>query len=414
MARFIGFSFFPIISSHDREKRLLYLIQKQQDRDQYIINQPPISIETSPTAATSDSDTAAQLTKIKIDQSGGTADEYGELIGVVDGTNTGYTVSEGVYSSGSLGAYLQGQLQTKGSGLDVEETDPTIGSLTYTTAPPTGSELTTISEPGNAEYRLHVAATGGTNDSYEVLDGRVNDTNKIYTTPLPYESGTLAVYFNGQLQTQGSSEDYAETTSTTFTMTVAPPTGSELIVTYLALTNRKIESSEDDLVGDIDGANTTFTTTTGYVSGRTLVYLGGQLQTQGDSEDWVETIPNAGTFDFNVAPPTGSIVATDFEIGTTNTMIVNPATGVVTKTASFTPTIKDRVILVDASSNAVKITLPDYIAFVGVIYNIKRIDSSAYAVTVESARNIEGEAAVSLNQYDCVQAVSDGTTFWVI
>ena len=82
MARFIGFSFFPIISSHDREKRLLYLIQKQQDRDQYIVNQPPIAIETSPTAATfSDltdlSDTpvnydghGGSVVKVKLDESG--------------------------------------------------------------------------------------------------------------------------------------------------------------------------------------------------------------------------------------------------------------------------------------------------------------------------------------------------------
>ena len=38
----------------------------------------------------------------------------------------------------------------------------------------------------------------------------------------------------------------------------------------------------------------------GYVSGSLLVYLNGQLQTQGTSEDWDETTPGSGTFDFNI------------------------------------------------------------------------------------------------------------------
>ena len=279
--------------------------------------------------------------------------------------------------------------------------------------------MTTISEPGNAEYRLHVAATGGTNDSYEVLAGDLNGVNKVFTTPLPYESGTLAVYCQGQLQIQGSSEDYEETTSTTFTFTTAPPRLSEIIVTYLSPTNRKIESSADDLTGNIDGSNTTFTVTTGYVSGRTLVYLNGQLQTQGDSEDWVEAVPDAGTFDLNVAPPKGSVVAANFEIGVTNAIIINPIVGIATKTSAYTLTVKDRVILVNATSGAVTITLPVPATFTGTIFNIKKIDSSVNTVTVDSAGGnggglVDGGASITLNQNDCIQAVSDGTNWYVI
>jgi len=41
-----------------------------------------------------------------VDQSGGTSDTYGVLAGTIDGANTTFTVSEGVYSSGSLTVYL--------------------------------------------------------------------------------------------------------------------------------------------------------------------------------------------------------------------------------------------------------------------------------------------------------------------
>jgi hypothetical protein len=51
--------------------------------------------------------------------------------------------------------------------------------------------------------------------------------------------------------------------------------------------------------------NTTFTVAQGsYVSGTLCVYLNGQLQTQGSgvTDDWVETVPGSGTFDFAIAP----------------------------------------------------------------------------------------------------------------
>jgi hypothetical protein len=62
-----------------------------------------------------------------------------------------------------------------------------------------------------------------------------------------------------------------------------------------------------DTYGELTGArnsvNTTYTVSQGsYVSGTLVTYLNGQLQTQGSSEDWEETSPSAGTFDFIRAP----------------------------------------------------------------------------------------------------------------
>ncbi len=49
-----------------------------------------------------------------------------------------------------------------------------------------------------------------------------------------YSTGTLTVYLNGQLLTQGSSEDWVETTpgSGTFTFAVAPQTGDQVTAYY--------------------------------------------------------------------------------------------------------------------------------------------------------------------------------------
>lgn len=63
------------------------------------------------------------------------------------------------------------------------------------------------------------------------------------------------------------------------------------------------------LAGTVNGVNTVFTVSNAaYVSGSLMVFLNGQEQTQGVSNDWTETSPSSGTFTFAVAPPTGSII----------------------------------------------------------------------------------------------------------
>jgi len=67
------------------------------------------------------------------------------------------------------------------------------------------------------------------------------------------------------------------------------------------------------LSGTINGTNTTFTVSnTSYISGSLMVYLNGQLQTQGSSEDWTETTPVAGTFDFATAPESGDQITVTY------------------------------------------------------------------------------------------------------
>lgn len=76
-----------------------------------------------------------------IDQTpqGGT---YGLLAGLVNDVNTIFTVSEGIYATGTLRVFINGVLQQ--NGVSWTETTPGSGTFTFTTAPFTGDILTSI------------------------------------------------------------------------------------------------------------------------------------------------------------------------------------------------------------------------------------------------------------------------------
>lgn len=99
-------------------------------------------------------------TSFQIDQSGGTSDTFGVLSGAINGSNTVFTVSQGEYITGTLHVYLNGQLQTQGSGEDWVELTPSSGTFGFVSEPLTG-DLITVS------YQ-YVASTAGNADT---LDG---------------------------------------------------------------------------------------------------------------------------------------------------------------------------------------------------------------------------------------------------
>ena len=78
--------------------------------------------------------------------------------------------------------------------------------------------------------------TGGTGDTYGVISGSVNGSNQVFTVSQgKYASGSLEVYLNGQLQTQGTIEDWNETVpeSGTFTFVIAPVLGDLITAKYM-------------------------------------------------------------------------------------------------------------------------------------------------------------------------------------
>lgn len=90
---------------------------------------------------------------------------------------------------------------------------------------------------------------------------------------------------------------------------------------------------------------------------------------------------------------------------------------VVTKTTDYTATIKDAVILCDASGGAFAITLPASAGAQGLMLYIKKTDASANAVTIDGdgSETVDGAATLVLaSQYDAARLVADGTGWAVI
>jgi len=84
-------------------------------------------------------------------------------------------------------------------------------------------------------------------------------------------------------------------------------------------TDIQIDSTPDDgtyglLAGNVDGVNTTFIVSgLVYQSGKLLVSLNGLVQNQGVANDFVETDPTTGTFDFVTAPATDDIIVVEYQ-----------------------------------------------------------------------------------------------------
>jgi len=87
--------------------------------------------------------------------------------------------------------------------------------------------------------------------------------------------------------------------------------------------------------------------------------------------------------------------------------------GVKTVTAAYTAAY-DAVIRCDASAGAFTVSLPTASGIKGKAYLIKKVDSSANAVTIDpyGTETIDGAATITLaSQYDSVIVVSDGTNW---
>ena len=80
-------------------------------------------------------------------------------------------------------------------------------------------------------------------------------------------------------------------------------------------------------------------------------------------------------------------------------------------TAAYTAQVMDDLIEVDASGGAVTVTLPDPTRVAYLVLTIKKVDSSANAVTIGAT--VDGVASPTLpNQYNAVTVMSDGAA-WV-
>jgi hypothetical protein len=103
-----------------------------------------------------------------------------------------------------------------------------------------------------------------------------------------------------------------------------------------------------------------------------------------------------------------------------NTDLNDEKAGHATRAVSTTPitaAVTDGVILCDCTSTAITINLPAASGNDGLYYSIKKIDSSANAVTVDGSGSEtidDGLTAVLNNQYESITIVCDGTEWWII
>lgn len=90
---------------------------------------------------------------------------------------------------------------------------------------------------------------------------------------------------------------------------------------------------------------------------------------------------------------------------------------VVSVSATYTAKIDDCLILADATSGAVTVTLPSAINSAGAVLRVKRLNSGANSVTISGAlgQTIDGAASKSLAaQYDKLVLVSNGANWFVL
>lgn len=132
----------------------------------------------------------------KVDQTGGGTTTYGALGGLVNSSNTVYTVSNGSYVTGTLEVELNGQEQTLGSTGDYTETTPGSGTFTFAIAPPTGSIIiasyitqnsTSGNVPQNYQTKTTTYAMNSTTD-YGILANATSGAFNL-TPPLSTLSG---------------------------------------------------------------------------------------------------------------------------------------------------------------------------------------------------------------------------------
>lgn len=148
----------------------------------------------------------------------------------------------------------------------------------------------------------------------EVPTGSVNGVNTTFTLASSvHTAGSLRVYRNG-VRMKGSGEDYTETT-TGFTTTSAPATGTVLLVDYIvtgAINNVGTNSliTDETPVGTVNGSTTAFSALRPYIAGSLEVHINGVKQKRGTH--FTETTPSTGAFTMGDAPFTGDDIMINY------------------------------------------------------------------------------------------------------
>lgn len=143
----------------------------------------------------------------------------------------------------------------------------------------------------------------------------------------------------------------------------------------------------------------------GFLGGSTdLVYKSGTQGLTSGTERF--RVLSSGRFGIGTSSPTATLG------------VAGPiATALSTKTADYTLTDSDSIIVGDATSGPITLTLPTAVGRTGVEFKFKKVDSSANSVVVAttSGQTIDGASSYIMPaQYAAVVLVSDNTQWLVL
>ena len=218
----------------------------------------------------------------------------------------------------------------------------------------------TPSGGGNTIFNsIFVDQAAGASDTYGALGGTRNGSNTLFTvSQAAYATGTLKVWRNGQLQTQGTGDDWTETTpaSGTFTFTVAPAATDDITVEYqTVVTNSSTvvtTTTVNELAQDAVGTILTDTTSIDAIyddAGNTISFqreaLTGAITASKNSNttalgSFTVSQLNTALSDGDVA--TGGGTATGTNTGDQTITLTSDVTG--SGTGSFATTIANNVV----------------------------------------------------------------------
>ncbi len=147
------------------------------------------------------------------------------------------------------------------------------------------------------------------------LSAECNGVKVLFNLTQAARAGSMRVFLNGLRQRAGGSNDYTETSSSSFTMNTAPLTGAALVVTFIKSTASQVNvETGDDLSAQCDDVTTIFIVTNDkYRGGSLRIYLNGVRLNEGVTKDYIESDAGIGEFTFTVAPESDDIVLCDYD-----------------------------------------------------------------------------------------------------
>lgn len=307
-----------------------------------------------------------------IDQSAGTSDTYGVLGGAVNGSNVTFTVSQGIYRTGTLKVFLNGQLQTQGTSEDWDETTPASGTFNFNIAPQTGDLIT-------VEYQTQ-ALTGST---VLTTSSVLNDlADVIITAP----ANTEVLKYNGtnwvNAPDAGSTTTIVGITGTKAQFDTAVTDGNFLYVGDV--------TSNATHTGDVTGS-TTLTIDKTAITGKTAVTAVGTDYVLISDTDDTGNLKKALVSDFLGASGSQSV----------NVEAAGSATLVVGELSTGSGSILN---IVESNASGQTITLPAAITGdIGKFYQI--YNKGTNKMTITSASTLNGDSVILAASAGCVAFV---------